>query len=177
MKHVIFSCMLLLLTASVLGQGKQLRADKTKSYIKYYMKHALHSWSGISKDVNCLVQLNAGDEIEKVAATVKVSSFDSDNSNRDSHMLEVTDALKFPSITFVSTSIVRTSQGYSVKGNLSFHGVEKPVELQMIETKEGLQRRLTGSFIFLLEDYKIERPSLMMMRTDNEVKTELSFLL
>lgn len=140
------------------------------------MKHALHSWSGISKDVNCLIQLNAADEIEKVAATVKVSSFDSDNSNRDSHMLEVTDALKYPSITFVSTALEKTAQGYSVKGNLNFHGVEKPVELQMNETREGAQRRLSGSFIFLLEDYKIVRPSLMMMKTDNEVKVELSFL-
>lgn len=152
-----------------------LRADKANSSIKYFMKHALHSWQGVSQEINSIVQLNAQGDIEKVAATVPVKSFDSKNANRDSHMLEVTDALTYPNVSFYSTSITKTADGYDVKGVLNFHGVEKPVTMQAKEVRQGSKRLITGSFIFLLEDHKVERPSLMMVKTDNEVKIAFSF--
>jgi polyisoprenoid-binding protein YceI len=173
MKNLPF-ILFLFLALGTRAQTVQLKADRTKSYIKYYMKHALHSWSGISKDLGCVVQLNVKDEIEKVAATVKVKSFDSDNSNRDSHMLESTDALTYPSVSFYSTSVARSgSSSYIVKGVLNFHGVEKPISFEMTEERSGKERRLKGGFMIMLEDYKIERPTLFMVKTDNDVKLEL----
>jgi polyisoprenoid-binding protein YceI len=172
MKNLMVIIFLLLHLGSR-AQAIQLKADRTKSYIKYEMKHAVHSWTGISKDLGCVIQLNAKDEIEKVAATVKVRSFDSDNSNRDSHMLEVTDALTYPSISFYSTSVIRSATGYQVKGILSFHGVDRAIAFDMAEERSGKGRTLKGTFKILLEDYLIERPTLLMVKTDNEVKLEL----
>lgn len=170
---------LLILMGMVVGIGVQaqqtLRVDKANSSIKYFMKHALHSWQGVSQDINSIIQLNAQGDIEKVAATVPVKSFDSKNSNRDSHMLEVTDALIHPNVSFFSTSVSKTADGYDVKGMLNFHGVEKPVNIQAKEVRQGSHRTITGSFIFLLEDHKIERPTLMMVKTDNEVRIAFSF--
>jgi polyisoprenoid-binding protein YceI len=172
MRNLVF-ILFLMLHLGTRAQAVQLKADRTKSYIKYYMKHAVHGWSGISKDLGCVVQLNGKEEIEKVAATVKVKSFDSDNSNRDSHMLEVTDALTYPSISFYSTSVARNGSSYAVKGVLSFHGVDRPIAFDMAEERSGKERKLKGGFRFLLEDHLIERPSLFMVKTDNEVKVEL----
>jgi polyisoprenoid-binding protein YceI len=165
--------MFLLLHLGSRAQAVQLKADRSKSYIKYEMKHAVHSWTGVSKDLGCIVQLNANDEIEKVAATVKVKSFDSDNSNRDSHMLEVTDALTYPSISFYSTSVTRNASVYQVKGILSFHGFDRAIAFDMAEERSGKGRILKGTFKVLLEDYQVERPTLLMVKTDNEVKLEL----
>lgn len=169
---VIMLCSLLWLP---LQAQQTLRADKTKSTLTYYMKHALHSWEGVSRDVSCIIQLDANGNIEKVAASVPVKSFDSKNSNRDSHMLEVTDALTYPSVSFYSTTVSKTPEGYDVKGILKFHGVEKPINIRAKEERNGDHRLVTGSFIFLLEDHKIERPSLMMVKTDNEVRMAFSF--
>ena len=48
--------------ACISGRSQQtLRADKANSSIKYFMKHALHSWQGVSQDVNSIVQLNVKD--------------------------------------------------------------------------------------------------------------------
>ena len=153
-----------------------VRADKARSSITYFMKHAVHAWSGISRDVSCVIQLNGQGDVEKVAATAKVKSFDSKNSNRDSHMLEVTDALKYPNVSFYSTSVTRAGDAYQVKGVLNFHGIEKQVEIQARETRSGSQRTITGQFIFLLEDHKVDRPTFLMVRTDNEVRIEFSFV-
>ena len=158
-----------------LAAQQSLKSDKTKSSITYFMKHALHAFSGTSKDVSCIIQLNSQGDIEKVAATAKVKSFDSQNSNRDSHMMETTDALTYPSVSFYSTSMTKSANGYAVKGVLNFHGVEKPISMEAKETRTGSQRTVTGNFIFLLEDYKVERPTLFMVKTENEVKIEFLF--
>ena len=109
----------------LVGQTKK-PLDKTKSSITYSMNHLLHAWDGISEQVNGVVQLGPDNRIEKVAIASKVSAFDSKNSNRDAHMLEVVEALKFPNISFYSTSITETKKGeLDVKGVLQFHGVNK----------------------------------------------------
>jgi polyisoprenoid-binding protein YceI len=157
------------------AQTKQIRADKSLSSITYGMKHALHAWTGTSKEVACAAETNAEGLITRVAATVKVKSFDSQNSNRDAHMLEVTDALTHPNITFSSTTVTPESNGYLVKGNLSFHGVTKPFEARVTEAQKNGRRMISGRFIFLLEDFGIERPTLMLVKTDNEVEVSFEF--
>jgi polyisoprenoid-binding protein YceI len=157
------------------AQTKQIRADKSLSSITYGMKHALHAWTGTSKEVACAAETNAEGRITRVAATVKVKSFDSQNSNRDAHMLEVTDALTHPNITFSSTTVTPESNGYLVKGNLSFHGVTKPFEARVTEAQKNGRRMISGRFIFLLEDFGIERPTLMLVKTDNEVEVSFEF--
>jgi len=68
------------------------------------MKHKLHAWDGTSKQVNVASKWN-GDKLEQISVLAKVSSFNSGLSSRDSHMIEVLDALTLPNITFSSTSI------------------------------------------------------------------------
>lgn len=157
------------------AQTKQIRADKSLSSLTYAMKHALHAWTGTSREVACAAETDAGGRITRVAATVRVKSFDSQNSNRDAHMLEVTDALTYPNITFSSNTVTPETDGYLVRGNLSFHGVTKPFETKVTESKKNGRRIITGRFIFLLEDFGIERPTLMLVKTDNEVEVNLEF--
>lgn len=172
MRNLFLFC-LLICHAYGYAQSGQLRADKSKSFIRYGMKHALHAWTGESKDLNCVAETGADGRIVKVAATVKVRSFDSKNSNRDAHMLEVTDDLTYPNISFYSTSITPTDNAYRVKGILSFHGVQKPIEIEVLEERSSKGRTISAQFTLLLEDFKIERPSLFMVKTDNELKITL----
>ena len=174
----VWICLLLIvmLPSAVLSQGK-FRNRKEESSITYTMKHALHEWDGTSKEVNALMETDAAGEISKVAAVVKVSSFDSKNSNRDSHMLEITDALTYPNITFVSTAVKNLGGGkYLVKGDISFHGQKRPVEMTVTEEKKEDRRIFSSAFVLLLEDFKIERPSLMLVKTDNEMKMVLKMV-
>lgn len=165
----------MLWSATAFSQG-QLRADRARSSITYHMKHALHAWTGVSREVGCLLETDAEGMVTRVAATAKVKSFDSRNSNRDAHMLEVTDALTHPNITFSSRSVVLAEGVYRVLGTLSFHGVEKPMDIEVREERDGGRRRFRSSFVFLLEDFKIVRPTLFMVKTDNEVRVELDFV-
>ena len=164
--------LLFLVPSLLMAQKKPL--DKKNSSVTYAMNHLLHSWDGTSRDLNGAVQLNSTGKIEKVAIVTKVSAFDSENSNRDAHMMEVTQAIKYPNVSFYSTSITESKPGeLEVKGILAFHGVNKEISFKAWTSAKGSTSIVKGDFIFLLEDYNLERPSFMLNKVDNEVK--LSF--
>jgi len=65
--------------------------------ISYEGKHPLHNWKAVNNTVNCVITYNPDRQaIEAVAASARLISFDSHNANRDSHALEVLDALAYP---------------------------------------------------------------------------------
>lgn len=107
---------------------------------------------------------------ENLAVSVKVASFDSQNNNRDSHAVEVLEGIKYPNVTFVSSDIKAGDNGNLVaKGNLTFHGVTKPVTLQATRKEESGKMTLTGEFPVSMATYNIERPSLMGVKTEDQM--------
>jgi len=66
-----------------------------------------------------------------VTMSADVSSVSTDNDQRDTHLksADFFDATKYPSIEFKSTSFKTTNVAgiYEVKGNLTIHGITKPI--------------------------------------------------
>jgi polyisoprenoid-binding protein YceI len=139
------------------------------------MKHKLHTWDGTSKQVNVASKWN-GDKLEQVSVLAKVSSFNSGLSSRDSHMIEVLDALSIPNITFSSTSINYNGAAITVSGKLQFHGVTKDIQFNIREKKENNQLLYEGEFPVLLESFNVERPSLLFVKTDNSMNIKFSLV-
>lgn len=70
----------------------------------------------------------------QVEVTADVSTINTGDDKRDSHLrtAEFFDVEKFPTATFKSTSIERLGDGeYKVNGDLTLHGVTKPVSLNV----------------------------------------------
>ncbi|MBI4929774.1 MAG: YceI family protein [Bacteroidetes bacterium] len=155
---------------SVAQTAVKYGADKSKSYITYGMSHPMHEWEGTSKEMNSVLLYNTETKkIEKAAMAIPVATFDSQNANRDSHMIEVLDGIKFPNITFSSASITGDESKLSVTGNLVFHGVTKSVTFDALSktTADGIE--ISGTFSVLMTDYNIEIPSMMGMPAKNEI--------
>jgi len=167
-----------LLVLPVLGYSQsKVAIKKSSSSITYAMNHIMHAWEGTSNQLNGIVQINGNGQIEKVAILAKVSSFDSKSSNRDAHMLEVVESLKYPNITFQSSSITEVNkEKLLVKGILDFHGVKKEISFEADVKKKNAQTFVIGNTIFLLEDFNIERPSFMLTKVDNEVKVRFEIV-
>jgi polyisoprenoid-binding protein YceI len=150
----------------------KLKAVTAKSNITYAMNHPLHAWKGVSKDfTSVIVFAKKSNAIRQVAVVAKVASFDSQNANRDSHAMEATEALKFPNITFTSTSIEEAADGkLKVKGEMSFHGVKKEITFDAVKKVKGGTVTVTGNFVALMSEFGIPAPSLMAMSTDDDIK-------
>jgi polyisoprenoid-binding protein YceI len=71
-----------------------------------------------------------------VEFTAESNSISTDNEKRDAHLqsADFFDVAQFPTLTFKSTSFKKTNtpNTYVVKGNLTMHGVTKPVTLSAL---------------------------------------------
>lgn len=154
--------------------GRKIAADKANSSISYSMTHPMHDWEGVSKDVNCVIVYNdETKQIEQVAAALKVDSFDSGNSNRDSHAIEAMEGLKFPKVSFSSSNVKQDGANITAIGNLTFHGIAKPITIKGTAKETGGKLVIDADFNFQLTDFKVERPSLFGVKTDDLVKMKL----
>ena len=76
-----------------------------------------------------------------VEMTAEASSINTDHEKRDAHLqsADFFDVAQFPTLTFKSTSFMKTKTAntYVVKGNLTMHGITKPVTLTAV-AKTGI---------------------------------------
>ena len=148
---------------------RKIVADKRGSTVKYTMKHAIHKWDAVSRDVNCAMNVDEDTKrIESVAVSMKVASFDSGNASRDSHGLEVMESLKYPNVTFVSQDVQAEADGkLTIKGTLTFHGVAKPIVVQATRKDACKQLTVACGFDVSLTAHNVERPSFLGIKTDD----------
>jgi polyisoprenoid-binding protein YceI len=68
-----------------------------------------------------------------VEATIDAASIDTRNEKRDEHLRspDFLDVAKFPTITFKSTKVEKAGEGWKLSGDLTLHGVTKPVVLDV----------------------------------------------
>jgi len=81
--------------------------------------------------VNGTVSIGADDVPTAVSATLSAKDIDSHSADRDRDLRggDWLDTDKFPTMTFVSKQITGTAQNFTVVGDLTMHGVTKPVTL------------------------------------------------
>lgn len=97
----------------------------------------------------------------KIKATLDVNSITTGVEERDTHLKgsDFFDAAKYPVITFVSTSFSKSSAtSYTVNGNLTMHGVTKPVTLAVtappaFKHAGGIRRGIEGTMAVNRKDF------------------------
>ncbi len=172
MKNLIIILITLFFFNSNIGAQTTVKygADKAKSYVTYAMSHPMHDWEATSKNVlSVLIYNTEAKKIIKVAVSIPVSTFDSQNANRDSHMIEVLEGLKFQAVTFTSTSITGDDAKLSITGNLVFHDVSKTITFEASSKTTDTSIEVTGAFNVKISDFKIENPSLMGIPTNDNI--------
>jgi polyisoprenoid-binding protein YceI len=109
--------------------------DKAHSEVDFSILHLglskVHGRFGLSSGQ---IQWNEADVSKStVNVTIDVNTVDTGVSGRDSDLKSagMFDVAQFPTATFVSTSVTKTANGLTVNGNLTLHGVTKPVVLQV----------------------------------------------
>ena len=78
------------------------------------------------------LSLGANEMPTSVSATLDVKAIDTQSPDRDRDLRgpQWFDVDKFPTMTFVSTKIEGTPQTFTIAGELTFHGVTKPVTMK-----------------------------------------------
>ncbi len=174
------------LAVALLAAGAAPQAytvDRAHSTIEFHVHHKLHASDGRSSQIEgkAVVQPDG-----KVLAMVRVpvSSFDSGDANRDSNMREVLEASRFPFVVFkgVTSLVMPAAMGKSLptrlEGELEFHGVKQRLEVPAtLEFAPDGSARVRGHVELSLDSYKIERPSLLMIKLDDLCKIDFDLKL
>lgn len=109
--------------------------DKDHSEVTFSVLHmSLAKVSGRFGNIGGTVTWNEADITKStVNVTIDVTTVDTGVDSRDADLKSghFFDAAKFPTATFVSTSISKTGDGFKIAGNLALHGVTKPVTLEV----------------------------------------------
>ncbi len=107
--------------------------DKAHSEVDFSILHlGLSHVNGRFGNIGGSVTWEESDITKSVVnITIDVSSIDTGVSPRDADLksANVFDVAQFPTATFVSTGIAKSGNGLTVSGNLTLHGVTKPVTL------------------------------------------------
>ena len=111
------------------------KIDPAHSEADFAIRHmAISTVHGSFRGVSGIVRFDpsniAGASVE---ATIDVKTVSTGVDARDTHLRgpEFFDIDKFPTMTFKSTSVKKMGDGYDVYGDLTMHGVTKPVTLRL----------------------------------------------
>jgi len=120
---------------SALAQTSTWTPDKAHSEVDFSILHmSLSKVHGRFGNIGGEIVWNAADVTKStVNITIDVNTVDTGVAPRDADLKSAGyfDVAQFPTATFVSTSVAKTGSGLTVNGNLTVHGVTKPVVLQV----------------------------------------------
>ncbi len=159
-------------TASVANAAETFQVDAVHSAVIYRIKHLNVSYSiGRLNNIAGSFTLDPDPSKCQFDFTIKVDSLDTGNTARDGHLKgpDFFNARQFPTITFKSQSVASAGKDvYEVKGNLTLHGVSKPVTLKIEQTGMGPGMR-GGKLAGLLTEFSIKRSDYGMTNMLNAV--------
>ncbi len=118
-----------------IAQHATYAIDPQHSQVDFGIKHmgisTVHGRFAISGGTINLDEANV--DGSSVMATINVASVDTGEAARDKHLNspDFFDTAKYPTATFTSTKVAKAGEGYDVMGNLTLHGVTRPVTLHM----------------------------------------------
>lgn len=148
--------------------------DLSSSEIKYYGYHVMHNWTGTSTQARSQIFYDDAIKTGSVTIRVRLDSFDSKLSSRDSNMLYYTDALDFPEVVFKSTQANVDRDSVFIEGDLTFHGITKKIKTSAYIQLDK-NPTVNGSFRIKLSDFNVRRPSLMFIQIKDEVRIDYLF--
>jgi len=135
MKKLFFATLLFITTASF--AQTTWKNDKMHSKLTFTVTHLMVSdVDGLFKNFDVTITSSKADFSDAVfELTADASSINTDVDMRDNDLKSANffDVANFPSITFKSTSITPNGKNqYKLKGNLTMHGVTKPVTMDLV---------------------------------------------
>jgi polyisoprenoid-binding protein YceI len=147
-------------------------AVRPGSTVSYHLVHKLHAVTGLARAVEGKVRLRPGGGVQAMVRA-GVAAFDSGNANRDAHVLEVTEAARFPLVVLKAAGSLPPggdsgTAELTLAGEVTFHGVTRPVEVPVRVTFESPRRATaTGQLTLSLDAFGVERPSLLFVKVDD----------
>jgi hypothetical protein len=166
------ACLLLALPPLALAADSQWVLEQGS--LTYHVSHPLHESEGVSHAARGKGVCHAGQCDFLIAVAVK--SFDSGDSNRDLHMVQVTRGAQFPIVTVRTRLPESAAASATINADLEIQFAGQTVQYKQVPFKlevHGGETHITGTIPATLSDFKIDPPSLLTMPVKNEIPVRI----
>jgi YceI-like protein len=165
-KKTLITFLLLILPAFAADSQWVLK----QSTLTYHVSHPLHESEGVSHAARGKGVCHDGQCDFLIAVAVK--SFDSGDSNRDLHMVQVTRGAEFPIVTVRTRLPESAASSATIDADLEIQFAGQTAQYKKVPFKveiQGGETHITGTIPATLTDFKIDPPSLLTMPVKNEM--------
>lgn len=141
-----------------------------QSTLTYHVSHPLHQTEGVSHAARGKGICHDGQCDFLIAVPVK--TFDSGDSNRDLHMIQVTRGAEYPMVTVRTHLPESASTSATVKADIEIQFAGQTAhypQVSFVLVTQGNETRITGTIPATLTDFKIDPPSLLTLPVKNEI--------
>lgn len=136
MRRLLLASVTLLTAIALLSpptQAATWQIDPNHSTVGFKVRHLFSKVTGEFSDYEGTIQFDPQD-LTQTQATVSISatSVDTGNEQRDKHLRsgDFFDVETYPTIDFTSTGVMKKDDEWVLRGDLTIHGVTKPVALE-----------------------------------------------
>jgi hypothetical protein len=145
-----------------------------RSTLTYHVSHPLHESEGVSHAARGKGLCHAGECDFLIAVPVK--SFDSGDTNRDLHMIQVTRGGEFPVISVRTRLPESAAASREIRADLEVEFAGQTVTYKQVALEQSTEdgaTRITGTIPATLVAFKIDPPTLLAIPVKNEIPVRL----
>lgn len=158
-----------LLFATIMANAQAI--NSAKSMVKFSIDNMkVNTVNGTFSGMKGAIVFNENDlENSSFNVSVDAKTVNTENEKRDTHLKneDFFNVDIYPEIRFLSTSIIKTPKGYKTTGNLTLHGVTKPIEIILTYQNKTFKGQLTINRL----DYKLgESTNSFMVGKETEIE-------
>jgi hypothetical protein len=162
--------LLVLIQVLPLAAASDSQWTLAQSTLTYHVSHPLHQVDGVSRAARGKGTCHQGQCDFLIAVPVK--SFESGDSNRDLHMLQVTRGGQYPMVMVRTRLPEQAEQSGSVGASLEVEFAGQTAHYENVTfqlSEQGNEAKVSGTIPSKLTDFKIDPPSLLTVPIKNEI--------
>ncbi|MGC1461716.1 MAG: YceI family protein [Terracidiphilus sp.] len=167
LRKILLTWMMLVLPVFCRAEGEWVLQQ---SMLSYHMSHPMHQVDGVSRAAKGKGACHAGSCDFLIAAPV--NSFDSGDSNRDLHMVQVTRGAQFPMVVVRTRIPEQAPPSGTIYADLEVQFAGQTVKYNHVpfeKSMSGSEVRITGTVPATCSDFKIDPPSFLAFPIKNEI--------
>jgi len=177
---LVAALLVTIVTTSIAQVSQSWDVDADSSRMLFHVTHKFHHVTGRSEKLQGRARILPGGRVQ-ADMRVPALSFVTGNVQRDSAMREAIEAARYPEIQLkvvarqlaIPTTFPAT-MSTAFDGQLTFHGVTKTVDVPVsLSFPTAGWARARAQFTFRMSEYGVKRPSLMMIKVNDEVNVDV----
>lgn len=125
-----------------LAQAAEYKIDPAHSFVEFKISHlGFSTLSGRFNDISGTFTYapDEGEAAQAISIVIPTASIDTNHAERDKHLRsdDFLNVEEYPEARFVSTGFTGDESGGVMSGDLTLHGVTKPIEIEVRKVGEG----------------------------------------